>query len=234
MSTATRPPRVDGDQTEAFAYTLIDGDGDVDSGLLSVAVNDVDPTPVSSAVQSGTASGSMPALKVVKTSLDPMQDRADSGDPLAPEVSNDPIFGNAGELLIGSAGGNIVIDGNGENTNIVIGNSDVGSEVVQVAGFDAGGDAANADTIDISDVLDAAGYDEAVDALADFVNVTLNQDGGVSIAVDLSGTGSNYTEVALLQADAGGAPLAIGPAANDNFTGTALQQLVNDGVLITG
>lgn len=118
------------------------------------------------------------------------------------------------------------VDPDGMSSVVKLDASDVGGQALRVYGFDNDGAAIDGDRIDISDVLNGAGFDAGVHDLADFVQVSETINGDVALSIDLTGSGSRYQDVAILFA-------GDVTATSTGLADASLQQMLDDGVLIT-
>lgn len=144
---------------------------------------------------------------------------------------DDILRGDGGDnILHGGTGNDILVDASSTHTTLMIRAEDLGHGVDAGYGFDLNTNATYGDRIDISDVLDAAGYDPDVDDLNDFVELSYNNStGDLTLSIDITGSGSAYTPALVLHDESGyGSSASTGPY----NAGVDLEQLVNDGVII--
>ncbi|MGI9334708.1 MAG: Ig-like domain-containing protein [Gammaproteobacteria bacterium] len=203
---------------EAFEFTLEDADGDSSSAILNIEVTLIGGTP--------SAAASVQALQTADAS----NATPDATSLAAVEAASASLLDEPGgdTILTGTMIDEIepFVDPEGVSSVIKLSASDVAGAALRIDGFDNEGGLPEGDRIDLSDVLDVAGFDADVHDLADFVQVSENPDGGIALSIDMTGSGSQYQEVAVM---IGGDPAATASGPD----GASLQQMLDDGVLIT-
>ena len=212
-------------RNETFEFALEDADGDEATGELSVEITAPGtPASVTQSLLSQSEAAEVPETDLAFLS---------KAEPAA-AASSDPIFDDAGgdTILTGTMMDEFetFLDPEGVSSVLKVQASDVGGEALRVFGFDNVAGAGDGDRIDISDVLDVAGFDEGIHDLANFVQVSEGAGGNVSLSIDMTGSGSQFTEVAVLFGSDSSASATL---TSNGLGGASLQQMLDDGVLIT-
>ena len=217
--TYTPTSAVDLTRTESFEFTLQDSDGDISGASLSIEV-----TPVGGAASTLSSVQALQAAQTSYLSIDPAESAP--GGPMGNATILDEPGGDT--ILAGTMLDDVetFVDPDGMSSVVKLDASDVGGQALRVYGFDNDGAAIDGDRIDISDVLNGAGFDAGVHDLADFVQVSETINGDVALSIDLTGSGSRYQDVAILFA-------GDVTATSTGLADASLQQMLDDGVLIT-
>lgn len=117
--------------------------------------------------------------------------RSGGNDTLEGGAGNDTIFGQEGDdLIIGGAGNDILYGGSGSDTFQI---NSLADGVDTIKDFTTG---SGGDKLDIHNII--SGYDPMTDALSSFVK-TVDTAAGTLVQVNVSGSGSNFQTVAVLE-----------------------------------
>ena len=124
----------------------------------------------------------------------------------------------------------IVVDAGGTVSMLKVQLADIGGPVQRVFGYGNTQGTSDSDQIDLSDVLQSSGYDPLKDDLANYVRVQSDNEGNMVLSVDTSGSGTNFTDVAVLHAGESPANGTL-PVTSGQATVT-LDQVLDDSVLM--